>query len=154
MKWALDVAGSKNAGTSGMVAMPLKPELSSHSLSFYLWAHQVIVISLPSCPILHVVNSSFFFFFSVPLFLLCILGIFTSIILSHSCQPLLGVNLSPEFVNLYFLYAGWGLLFFCWYQRHFEFQLACVAVEGRTNVWNTHVRLQISLPRRFLSLSH
>ena len=30
----------------------------------------------------------------------------------HSCQPLLGVNLSPEFVNLYFPYAGWGLLFF------------------------------------------
>ena len=27
-------------------------------------------------------------------------------------EPLLGVNLSPEFVNLYFPYAGWGLLFF------------------------------------------
>ena len=25
----------------------------------------------------------------------------------HSCQPLLGVNLSPEFVNLHFPYAGW-----------------------------------------------
>ena len=24
----------------------------------------------------------------------------------HSCQPILGVNLSPEFVNLYFPYAG------------------------------------------------
>ena len=30
----------------------------------------------------------------------------------HSCQPLLGVNLSPEFVNLYFPYTGGGLLFF------------------------------------------
>ena len=32
--------------------------------------------------------------------------------LHRSCQPLLGVNLSPEFVNLYFPYAGQGLLFF------------------------------------------
>ena len=32
--------------------------------------------------------------------------------ISRSCQPLLGVNLSPEFVNLYFPYAGQGLLFF------------------------------------------
>ena len=31
---------------------------------------------------------------------------------SHRCQPLLGVNLSPEFVNLYFPYVGWALLFF------------------------------------------
>ena len=30
----------------------------------------------------------------------------------HSCQRLLGLNLSPEFVNLYFPYAGRGLLFF------------------------------------------
>ena len=30
----------------------------------------------------------------------------------HSCQPLLGVNLSPEFVNLYFPYAGQVLSFF------------------------------------------
>ena len=30
----------------------------------------------------------------------------------HSCQPLLGVNLSLEFVNLYFPYAGRGLVFF------------------------------------------
>ena len=30
----------------------------------------------------------------------------------HSCQPLLWVNLSPEFVHLYFPYASWGLLFF------------------------------------------
>ena len=52
----------------------------------------------------------------------------------HGCQPLLGVNLSPEFVNLYFPYVGWGLLFFRWYQQHFEFQSACVAVEGRSNV--------------------
>ena len=27
-------------------------------------------------------------------------------IIIHSCQPLLGVNLSPQFVNLYFPYAG------------------------------------------------
>ena len=39
----------------------------------------------------------------------------------HSCQPLLGVNLSPVFVNLYFPYAGRGLLFFCWWQQHFKF---------------------------------
>ena len=32
----------------------------------------------------------------------------------HSCQPLLGVNLSPEFVNLYLPYAGRGLLSFRW----------------------------------------
>ena len=30
----------------------------------------------------------------------------------HSCQPLLGVNLSLVFMNLYFPYAGRGLLFF------------------------------------------
>ena len=30
----------------------------------------------------------------------------------HSCQPLFGVNLSPEFVNLYFSYASLGLLLF------------------------------------------
>ena len=73
----------------------------------------------------------------------------------HSCPPLLGVNLSPEFVNLYFPYAGQGLLFFRWWQRHFEFHLACVAVEGRSNVvQSTCVRLQISLPTRFLSLLH
>ena len=41
----------------------------------------------------------------------------------HSCQPLLGVNLSPEFVNLYFPNAGQGLLLFCWWQQCFEFQL-------------------------------
>ena len=63
----------------------------------------------------------------------------------HSCQPLLGVNLSPEFVNLYFPYAGRGLLFFHWYQRHFEFQSACVAVEGRSNVvLNMHAQLQMT----------
>ena len=55
-----------------------------------------------------------------------------------SIQPLLVVNLSPVFVNLYFPYAGWGLLssvcepvfplcrpgsfFFRWWQQHFEFQ--------------------------------
>ena len=71
----------------------------------------------------------------------------------HSCQPLLGVNISTEFVDLHFPYAGWGLLFFCW--QHFEFQLVHVAVEGRNSVArNTHARLQISLLMRFLSLSH
>ena len=30
----------------------------------------------------------------------------------HSCQPLLGINFGPEFVNLCFPSAGWGLLFF------------------------------------------
>ena len=30
----------------------------------------------------------------------------------HSCQPLSGVNLSPELVNLYFPYAGWVFCFF------------------------------------------
>ena len=73
----------------------------------------------------------------------------------HSCQPLLGVNHSPEFVNLYFTYAGWGLLFFRWYQQHFEFQSARVAMEGRSNVvLNMHAQLQISLLMRFLSLLH
>ena len=73
----------------------------------------------------------------------------------HSCQPVLGVNLSTEFVNPCFPYADWGLLFFCWWQWHFEFQPARVAVEGRNNVArNTHARLQISLLMRFLSLSH
>ena len=57
----------------------------------------------------------------------------------HSCQPPLGVNLSPVFMNLYSPYAGQGLLFFHWWQRHFEFQPACMAVEGRSNVvLNTH----------------
>ena len=73
----------------------------------------------------------------------------------HSCQPLLGVNLSPESVDLYFPYAGWCLLFFRWWPRHFEFQPARVAVEGRSNVVrNTHAWLQISLLTRFLSLLH
>ena len=30
----------------------------------------------------------------------------------YSCQPLLGLKLSPEFVKLYFHYVGQGLLFF------------------------------------------
>ena len=38
--------------------------------------------------------------------------------LRQSCQPLLGVNLNPESVNLYFPYAGQGLLFFDWWQWH------------------------------------
>ena len=73
----------------------------------------------------------------------------------HSCQPLLRVNLSPEFVNLYFPYAGQGLLLFRWWQQRFEFQLVHVAEEGKSsNVQNTHVQLKISLPTRFLSLLH
>ena len=41
-----------------------------------------------------------------------------------------------------------------WWQRHFEFQTARVAVEGRSNaVWNTHARLQTSLLMRFLGQS-
>ena len=72
---------------------------------------------------------------------------------THSCQPLLGVNLSPEFVNLYFPYACQGLFCFCWWQWHFEFQPACVALERRSNVvLNMHAQLQISLSLRFLSL--
>ena len=71
----------------------------------------------------------------------------------------IAVNLSREFVILYFLYAGQGLLlFFHLWQRHFEFQPACVAMEGNSNVVrNTHAWLQwvqISLPTRFLSLLH
>ena len=61
----------------------------------------------------------------------------------------------PEFVNLYFPYAGQGLSFFHWWQWHFKFQLACVAVEGRSSVvLNMHAQCQISQPKRFLSLSH
>ena len=45
--------------------------------------------------------------------------------------------------------------FFRWYQRHFEFQSARVAVEGRNNVvLNMHAQLQISLLKRFPSLVH
>ena len=45
--------------------------------------------------------------------------------------------------------------FFRWYQRHFEFQSAHVAVEGRSNVvLNMHAQLQISLLKRFPSLLH
>ena len=71
------------------------------------------------------------------------------------CVCVFGVNLSPEFVNLYFPYASWVLLFFRWHQQHFEFHLAHVAVEGRSNVvLNMHAQLQISLLMRFLSLLH
>ena len=72
----------------------------------------------------------------------------------HICQPHLGVNLSPEFVNLYFPYAGWGLLrVFFWWQWHFEFQPERVALEGRSNVMlNMYAWLQISLLMRILSL--
>ena len=67
----------------------------------------------------------------------------------------MGVNLSPEFVTLYFPYAGWGLLLFPWWQWHSEFQPAHVVVEGKSSdVQNTHAQLKISLPTRFLSLLH
>ena len=70
----------------------------------------------------------------------------------HSYQPILRVNPSPEFVNLYFPYAGQGLLLFRWWQRRFEFQLARVAVKGKSSdVQNTHAQLKISLPTRFLA---
>ena len=70
--------------------------------------------------------------------LACSLG-FTNF---HSCRPLSGVNLSTEFVNLYFSYTGQGLCC-CWWQRHFEFQQAHVVVEGRSSIaWNTHAQLQ------------
>ena len=74
----------------------------------------------------------------------------------HTGQPHLGVNLSPEFVNLYFPYAGRDRLhFFFWWQRHFEFQLARVAVERRSNVvLNMYAQLQISLLMRILSPLH
>ena len=73
----------------------------------------------------------------------------------RSCQPLLGVNLSPEFVNPYFPYAGQGLLLFRWWQQRFEFQLVCVAVEGKSSdVQNIHAQLKISFLMRFLSLLH
>ena len=53
--------------------------------------------------------------------------------------------------------AGVFCFFHLW-QRHFEFQLACVAMEGSSSVVrNTHARLQrvqISFPTRFLSLLH
>ena len=65
----------------------------------------------------------------------------------------IAVNLFWEsragFVNLsVFPYAGRGLLFFRWQQRHFDFQPAHVAVEGISNVVLNmpHARLQISLP--------
>ena len=60
-------------------------------------------------------------------------------------------------MNLYFPYAGWGLLFFRWYQWHFEFQLAHVAVEGKNNVvlnMRAQLQFQISLLMRFLSILH
>ena len=73
---------------------------------------------------------------------------------SHSCQPLLGINLSPEFVNLYFPYAG----------RDYYFLLVAAAFWIQTGTCdsgrkkqccanlNTHAQLQISLPMWFLSL--
>ena len=86
---------------------------------------------------------------------ICLLQFGEEQIKFQRCQPLLGVNLSPEFVNVYFHYASSGLLYFRWWQRHFEFQPAHVAMEGRSNVCEIpHVRLQISLLTIFLSLLH
>ena len=63
----------------------------------------------------------------------------------HGCQPLLGVNLRPEFVNMYFPDSGQGLTCFCSYQRHSEFQSAHVAMEGRSSVvLNMHAQLQMT----------
>ena len=48
-----------------------------------------------------------------------------------------------------------GSFVFCWWQWHSEFQPACVAMEGRSNVvLNMHAQLQISHLKRFLSLLH
>ena len=64
----------------------------------------------------------------------------------HSCPLLLGVNLSPEFVNCISLMQAAVFCFFRWQQRQFEFQPTRVAVEGRSNVvLNMHAQLQISL---------
>ena len=92
----------------------------------------VILFLLWSLQLAHVYYKDLFVEFDLPIFWRksswCLL------LVQHSCQPLLGVNLSPEFVNLYFPYAGQGLLFCRWWQQHFEFQPAHVAVEGRSNV--------------------
>ena len=45
---------------------------------------------------------------------LCHWNTFNVGLINIACQPLLGVILSQEFVNLYFPYAGQGLLFFRW----------------------------------------
>ena len=70
----------------------------------------------------------------------------------HSCQPLLRVNLSPEFVNLYFPYAGQGLLLFRWWQQRFEFQLVHVAEEGKSSMCKIHMcSLKSHFRRDFLA---
>ena len=43
---------------------------------------------------------------------------------THSCQPVLGVNLGSEFVNLYFPNVGRGSLFFFFF---FFFSLVAAA---------------------------
>ena len=67
---------------------------------------------------------------------------------------MLGVNLSPEFVNLYFPYAGWGLVFSL-VPEAFRIPIGTCG-SGRKNnvVLNMHAQLQISLLMRFLSLLH
>ena len=52
----------------------------------------------------------------------------------HTCQPHLGVNLCPEFVNLISLMRARVFWVIFWWQGHFELQQSCVAVEGRSNV--------------------
>ena len=66
----------------------------------------------------------------------------------HSCQTLLGVNLSSEFVNLYFPYAGQGLFLLL----SFSFFAGGRGIlNSNWHVWqNTHARLHISLLMRFL----
>ena len=62
------------------------------------------------------------------------------------------------YVSSFFIYNVYYISIIkklCLQQRHFEFQPAPVVVEGRSNVvLNMHVRLQISLLMRFLSLLH
>ena len=58
----------------------------------------------------------------------------------HSCQPLLGVNLSPAFVNPY---AGWGLLFFLIlnFSRHvWRWKEEAMLCEIHTRDFKSHFR--------------
>ena len=71
---------------------------------------------------------------------------------SNSCQPLSGVNLSPESLMqagvFCFFAGGSGILDSNWHVWQ-------SGKDMRSNVvWNTHVQLQISLPTIFLSLLH
>ncbi len=77
----------------------------------------------------------------------------------YSCQPLLGVNLSPEFVNLYFSYASLALFF----SLFFFFLLVAAVFWTLTSTCGSgrkkhgqccakYTWLQTSLLMRFLSL--